>query len=214
MSSGATGETVTSMSYATAIAYFEQLPEGFASFPDCLALGSLLRGRERGAVESLEGLPACLLPLLEHVERDAEWVPEVVNVASLLAIRDARFGEGKAEEEAFLSWLGRLNRDLLGGPSPDHAFLVADVADVLPRLPGFWETFHRGCPLSVVEHSEGHAKLVLTHPPQLFHRINLESHRRTLALSLAMSRPVQPRVTLHAESVGNETQTVFDVTWS
>lgn len=203
------------MSYATAVAYFEQLPEGLASFPDCLALGSLLSGpRERGAVESLEGLPACLLPLLEHVAKGAEWVPEVVNVASLLAIRDASFGEGEAEEQAFLGWLGQLNRDLLGGLSSDHAFLVADVADVLPRLPAFWESFHRGCPLSILEHSESHARLVLTHPPQLFHRINVESHRRTLALSLAMSRPVQPRITVHAGSVGRETQTIFDVTWS
>lgn len=203
--------------YPTVSAYFEALPDGWASFPSCTARASLLQlPRGRGALDALEGMPERLLPrvLLDHHAAGAEWLPEVVHLASLLAVRDARFGDTPRPDEDFLAWLAQLNRDLLGGAAQADVLAVATPAELLPGLPALWERFHRGSPMTVLAHSATHASITLTHPAHLFHPLSLESHRRTLALSLTKGGAAQPHIELRTELSGAEARSVFEARWT
>jgi hypothetical protein len=197
--------------FATVEAYFDDLPDGWASFPRCVARASLLGGlRARGALDALEGLPARLRPLLSHLTAEAEWLPEVVHVAALLAIRDAPFGP--RDDDAFLAWMGQLNRELLGGPELGGVIAIVTAAELVPRLPAMWELYHAGTPLMVDEHSATHARLVLAHPRRLFPPLSLESHRRTFALLLAKAG-AQPSVTMRTAVSGEDARTLFEARW-
>jgi hypothetical protein len=201
--------------YPTAGAYFAELPDGWASFPTCLARASLVRSlRDRGVLEALDALPPPLGALLEHVSGSEDWIPEVVHVAALLAIRDARFGNSDRDDEQFLLWIEQLNRDLLGGSKHiDIPFGVTPDA-LVARLGDLWETFHRGTPITVTAQEITRVKIVIAHPRQLFARLSIESHRRTLALSLAKAGAVQPQVDVRTEPCGDKAETVFTASWS
>lgn len=200
--------------YPSASAYLDALPDGWASFPACLARASLVGGlRDRGALDELDAFPQPLLALLDHIATDREWIPEVVHVATLLAVRDARFGAGPAHDEQFLAWMARLNRVLLGGPKLVEAPLPVTPEDRVSGLVDLWEDFHRGTPMTVCNHEPTSVQVVLTHPRQLFGLLSVESHRRTLALSLAKATPVQPHVTVRTEVSGDESRTVFTASW-
>jgi hypothetical protein len=203
--------------FATVGRYFETLPHGWASFPGCVARASLLGGlRDRGALDALEALPEQLLPrvLLDHLAATAEWLPEVVHVATLLAVRDARFGAGPRGDEEFQAWLSQLNRDLLDQPENSGAMEVTSSVELVPRLAAVWTTLHVGSPAVVARYSPNHASLTLTYPAALFPELAIESRRRAFALALAKQGAVQPMVAALTEVTGADAQTVFDATWS
>ena len=58
--------------------------------------------------------------------RTSESLPEVVHVATLLAVRDVRFGAGPRGDEDFQRWLAQLNRELLDQPESTEAMTVAN----------------------------------------------------------------------------------------
>lgn len=181
--------------YPTALAYFEQLPDGWASFPGCVANASLLMtARSRAAMNGVfENLPGPLRVLPDFFARRVRWLPEVVHVATSLAIHDFRFRD---DDEGFLAWLEKMNRELLSGDDMSRAFHAPSPADLVARVPVLWEEFHNGCPLQLFEEGPTHASFALLHPAALFHRLSLESHRRTLAIALAKANAAQLEVTV------------------
>jgi hypothetical protein len=197
--------------------YFEGLPVGWASFPGCVARASLLGTlRGRGALDALEALPERLQPrvLLDHLAATSEWLPEVVHVATLLAVRDVRFAGGPRGDEDFQAWLAQLNRDLLDQPENSGAMTVASSVDYIPRLAEVWTMFHVGTPAVASVHSLHRATLTLTHPTALFPVLALESRRRAFALALAKQGAAQPSVAAVTEVSGDEARTMFDATWA
>lgn len=204
----------TTERYPSASAYFDTLPDGWASFPRCLARGSLVAGlRARGALDALDALPPPLRPLLEPSWAEAAWIPEVVHVATMLAVRDARFGNGSRADEQFLDWVAQLNRDLLGGSKHVESPIGVTPAVFVSRIPSLWEAYHAGTPMSVSKQNEAEVEVALAHPRHLFARLSLESHRRMLALSLAKANAVQPQVVLRTEPSGDGERTVFTAAW-
>ncbi len=203
--------------FVTVGSYFDALPDGWASFPDFVARASLLGTlRDRGALDALEALPERLQPrvLLDHLATTSEWLPEVVHVATLLAVRDVRFGAGPRGDEDFQRWLAQLNRDLLDQPENSGAMLVVSPAEYLPRLAAVWTMFHVGTPAVVVTHSPNRASLTVSHPASLFPAIALESRRRAFALALAKQGAAQPNVVVHTAVSGTDGQTAFEATWA
>ena len=203
--------------FATIGRYFDALADGWASFPGFVARASLLGTlRERGALDALEALPERLQPraLLDHLATTAEWLPEVVHVATLLAVRDVRYAAGPRGDEDFQRWLAQLNRDLLDRPEHSDAMLVASPAEYLPRLAAVWTMFHVGTPALVVTHSPNRASLTLSHPAALFPAIALESRRRAFALALAKQGAAQPNVVVNTVVSGADANTSFDATWA
>lgn len=209
------GRTITP--FVTVERYFADLPSGWASFPSCVARASLLGSlRERGALDALEALPERLLPrvLLDHLAAPSEWLPEVVHMATLLAVRDARFPAGPAGDEQFHGWLSQLNRDLLDQPEYSGAMRVADALEYLPRLAAVWSMFHAGTPAVVTPHSPNRASLSVSHPAALFPPLAIESRRRAFALALAKQGAAQPSIVVSTELDGLDARTVFDASWA
>lgn len=203
--------------FATVERYFETLPEGWASFPQFVARASLLATlRDRGALDALEALPEQLQPraLLDSLSATSEWLPEVVHMATLLAVRDARFAAGPRGDEDFQRWLAQLNRDLLDQPENSGAMVVTSSAEYIPRLAAVWAMFHVGTPAVVATHSPNRASITIRHPASLFPAIALESRRRAFALALAKQGAAQPSVVVHTAVAGEEAQTDFDATWA
>lgn len=200
--------------YPTAAAYFDALPAGWASFPECRARAALLGGlRARGALDALDALPERLRPLLAHVAEAGDWLPEVVHVGTLLAVRDARFGGRAHADDEFLEWMAQLNRDLLGAPPLAGELSTESPADLVPHLPEIWSMFHAGTPMTVLSRSATAATAALAHPRLLLPALSLESHRRTLALSLAKAGAVAPAVTMRTEIAGDDARTIYAATW-
>jgi hypothetical protein len=203
--------------FATVERYFASLPVGWASFPGCVARASLLGAlRERGALDALEALPDRLLPrlLLDHLAAGSEWLPEVVHMATLLAVRDARFGAGTAGDEQFQGWLSQLNRDLLDQPENSGAMRVTSASEYLPRLAAVWAMFHIGTPVVVAPRSANRATLTVSHPAVLFPPLAVESRRRAFALALAKQGAAQPNVEVSTLLSGLDARSVFEASWA
>ena len=197
----------------TSMQYFHALPDGWSSFPTCLASAAFLVGlRERGAVAD-DALPKQLRHVLHEYGGDEEWLPEVVHVAAMIAVRDACFGHGPEADAEFLEWTTQLNRELFSNPRYAAALSCASPRDLVPRLPAIWSTFHRGSTFSVTVDEANHATCLLEHPRLLFTRLSLESHRRALAVLLAKAGAAKLQVTTATEVTGDHCLTTIDATW-
>lgn len=200
----------------TATEYFDALPEGWSSFPSCLVRAELLASlRERGVLTK-DALPARLHRLLDASggSKDPEWLPEVVHVTAMLAVRDARFGHGREADAAFLSWMTQLNRDLFSTSRHAAATSFTTPEECVARLPDIWAMLRRGTTATVHARSANGATCTLTHPTALFAPVCLESHRRAVAILLVKAGAVQPNVVMHTETAGDLAKTVLDLSWS
>jgi hypothetical protein len=197
----------------TATEYFKALPSGWLSYPTCQARSAFLMSlRERGVVAQ-DALPEELHHVLTmHVDAEG-WLPEVLQVASMLAVRDARFGHGPEADSAFLAWTTQLNRDLFA--HADYAKILAQTTadELVPRLPQVWASFHRGTPLVVTSQGPNRASCELSHPTLLFTPLSLESHRRAFAILLAKAGAAQPSIKAHTQVQGDMSTTVLEATW-
>jgi len=201
--------------YRTALGYYQQLPEGWASFPNCVANASLLAAqRARGGIDGLvDDAPPPLRKLAEYMTPTARWIPEVVHVAVVLALRDSRFGPGPEEDEAFLGWLAKVNREILDAPGIAASVAAIGPTAVLPYLPVLWNEFHVGCTLSVEHAEDTRALLVVDHPTAIFHRLSIETHRRTLAVALAKAGAAQLEIDVRTIANGALARTELDCRW-
>ena len=146
-------------------------------------IGSLVK---RGALDGLEGLPRQLARYIDPVPET--WLPEVVHVALILAIRDVRFA-GPSGEDAFAAWLHRLNSDLL----PDRSDI--GPAKAVHFFPALWAGLHEGTSLEVLDSGATHALLGGIHPPPIFPELANRWRRDAIAGYLVRAGAVQPRVT-------------------
>lgn len=189
-------------SYPRLDAYVASLPGGWASYPTCEAESTTLAGlRERGAFEGLPSLPPELSRHLVDTTAPG-WVPEIVHVAALLALRDARFGS----EPDFLAWMDSLNAGLLQVALPSS---VTTGEEAIRWSVEGWARFHRGSTLSIVSCETNHAVLTFAHPPFVFPETWMEVRRRTLAAVLVRAGAAQPFVRATPSDVG----TTFDASW-
>ena len=174
--------------------YLASLPEGARSFPECQADAGLVLGLSaRGVLEGLALAPEVRDAL--GSARDGHWLPEIVHVAVLLALRDARFG-GPAGDDALIEWVEGISRPLAvpaageGGPG--------DAAAAVRAAPEVWARFHRGTRLEVAQLGERAADLLYRHPDGIFPPVVLEWRRRVLLAMLAGAGAVTPSATLEA----------------
>jgi hypothetical protein len=145
-------------------------------------IGGLVKA---GALDGLEALPAELAAYLDPIPED--WIPEVVHVALILAIRDERF-RGPAGEDAFAAWLHRLNASLL----PDRSDI--GPAKAVQLFPDLWAELHQGTRLEVLDAGPTHALLGGIHPEHLFPDLANRWRRDAVAGYLVRAGAVQPRV--------------------
>jgi hypothetical protein len=200
-----------SVAYPSVARYAADLPDGWSSFPSCQARASLLSGlRARGAFEGIVGLPVPLQRVVDG-RLDGEWIPEVLHIGALLAVRDTLFA-GEGGDDGFLEWMAHLNRQLMASPEHADVFEADAPVDVVRKLSAIWARFHRGISMQGEAH-ETHARAVLSSPRALLVPLSIEWTRRTLAVALAQAGAAQPEVTAETAFEGDEARTTFSARW-
>lgn len=203
--------------FAALTSYYEGLPNGWASYPECLVKGWFSNYlRERAALDAIQSIPERLDPALlsSHLTNPLEWIPEVAHVALLLAVRDTCFAPTPRGEEDCLEWMTQLNRSLFSQPEVAAA-LNAPLADGVARVPQIWAMFHRGTPMTLMRQDSNSAAVLLEHPAGLFPPISVETQRRAFALAAAKSGAVNPDVRVKTDRVPGARlmRTVVEATW-
>lgn len=145
--------------------YIDGLPEGLASFPDCL-------GRRDVFVGALDETPssfvdARLREAVAALPADEVWIPEVVCAAIVSAHADSL-----GDEQAYLSSSLSRNLELFRRPLFRGLMFVLSPTLVLMGAARRWGAFHRGSTLEVQrwerETAGNGVRLRLTHAPGLF----------------------------------------------
>jgi hypothetical protein len=152
-------------------AYLRNLPKGLASFPECKAKATLVRtfADHHIAPSSSEKLPDELVSLLVTPPLPASWVSEVQFMCVTLWARESRF----SSDEAFLSWVRRLNAELFATPLYRMIMWVASPRLLLAGAARRWQQFHRGTRLTVPVQGPGFAEMVIGFPPGLFNELHI-----------------------------------------
>jgi hypothetical protein len=151
----------------TVARYLRDLPDGLASYPECLAKASLLHSiREQGPELDASALPSPLDELVTAPPPVSSWLPEVHTNAIMLAAFDLAFRTAGGMA-AFLEWVYERNRKLLSAPLYRVLFLVVSPERLLLHMEKRWAAFHRGTDLTLIERREGHARVRLTFPSKL-----------------------------------------------
>ncbi len=151
--------------------YLDELPAGLGSYPECEAKASLLRAL-LGVCPPLDGveLPPELRELLLRPPGANAWIPEVHLVASHLAI----VGCLGLSEDDMLRRTYLANRALTGSPMYRALARVASPGMLLRGAKAAWGLIHRGVRLAI-HVDAGRARVVLTHPPNLYDALAHES---------------------------------------
>lgn len=186
----------------TLTSYLAGLPHGWRSYPECEARASMLgRLSSIGILSELDALPADVRSAI-HGIGETDWIPEVVHVGVLLALRDLRFGP--SGEEAFLAWLAKLNREIM----PER--VVGGPMEAARQMPRIWAELHRGTTLVLADVSEHAARFVARHPPDLFTPLSHRWRRHAVHAFLSRAGAVQPRSIERPAPDGS----VIEMTWS
>lgn len=174
-------------------AYLDALPAGVRSFPECQTDASLVFSlRARGALDGVVLRPdveACIDAAGEG------WLPEVVHLAVVLALRDARFG-GVAGDDALIEWIDALSRPLARTATPNG--FVTSPSAAARIVPTVWARYHKGTPVEVEHVGKNDARLFHRHPDLLFPPIAHEWRRKLILAMLAEAGAPTPTASLLA----------------
>ncbi len=158
-------------------AYFQRLPLGIESYPDCRVKASVVR--DAIASRPLDDVSGDLPPELESLVAEpppvTAWVPEVHAVALMIAIRERHFGPGALGLEDLEQWTLERNRRLLTRPLYRPLFILLSPERLLKGLERRWSAFRRGTRLRVREAHGGGAELALQHPAHLYDEVTLRA---------------------------------------
>lgn len=155
--------------------YFELLPLGLDSHPDCVVKASVYRNalESRPLNEVVTELPDALVQLVREPPPVSVWVPEAHANAIMIAIRDRHFEAGPAGLDAFQEWAHERNQRLLTRPLYRALFLLLSPERLLSGLERRWSAFRRGTSLHVLEAGRGHAAVSLRYPTNLYDEVAL-----------------------------------------
>lgn len=149
-------------------AYLGRLPDGLASYPKCQAKAALVRDllESRPLDASGDDVPDGIRPMLANPPPVSSWVSEVHFVTAALAIYARYFGAN--DLVAYEEWICTRNMALFRKPLYRVLIALMSPERLLIGASKRWSAFHLGTTLSVVEHTEGSARLKIVFPAHLF----------------------------------------------
>ncbi|HET9595432.1 MAG TPA: hypothetical protein VFP65_07615 [Anaeromyxobacteraceae bacterium] len=193
--------------YPRVAAYLGALPDGVRSYPECQAKAAIVRRilHDRPVpAPPPGGLPERLAEVLHAPPLESEWMPEVLLMATVLTVADDR----ALEDDAFLRWVGPVNRELFGG-------IYGLVMSVLTpefaarNASSYWKMFHRGSSLVPERAGARHWSLRLLFPRHLFSGLALRQYGPVIQVGFQFA---DPSATVVLREEGPESAR-FDVTW-
>ncbi len=115
----------------------------------------------------LAALPTRVGELARNLPPVSAWIPEVVVMTYMIALRDVHFPP-PGGDAAYARWTYDRNRRLLGGRLYRALFLLVSPERLFNHVGGRSGRIRRGSTLELVEHRLGYAKLQ-THYPSFLH---------------------------------------------
>lgn len=188
--------------------YVAGLPDGLASYPQCMTKASLPLMLVKGMPAPLPRAEDVPDPLRRYLARPPSgmWVPEVEGMAVSLAIAD----HYRMTEVQHLEWLKSQNRSFFSSLMYRAVMSFFSPAALLPKAPDRWAAVHRGSKLSAVAVGPRDVDAVLEFPPRLFPMIALQQLTAVFEAALEQSNAHESEVVL-AEVT--DTRGVFHARW-
>jgi hypothetical protein len=173
-------------------AYFAQLPNGLASFPDYKAKASMVRT----ALEVLPvaadapDLPEVLQRHLRKLPFTSSWIPEAEWIAVCLAMADVHGLDTERFREFWYATMARLTSGV-------YATVLSwiDPRTLLKRTAERWAMFHQGLEFSTAARGES-MELVLRYPTPLLPDIIIDGYVGVLQVLIDRSRKPQGKIRL------------------
>jgi len=153
--------------------YLAELPDGWASFPDCVAKATLLQQTQALLPEGLDdAVPERIARRLAEEAPPTAWVPEVEHIAFVLAIADLREHAGRSRESLWAE-LSEENRKLMARREYRSLLQTGAPERMFRQLEQGWHRFHRGTEFACTEATVASARLELRFPPTLLPELAL-----------------------------------------
>jgi hypothetical protein len=189
--------------------YLDALPNGVASYPECVVKASVLRNTlaSRPLGRDVE-LPAAVRAIVDDPPMVGEWIPEVHFNVVALAIREVHFNPRSLDD--YLAWVFEQNHKLLGTPLYRVLFLLVSPERLLSGIEKRWSAFRRGSEIQIVNREKNTVQLRLRYPA--FLHTTLSTHGMRVAFQAAMEHAGARQARVEAASTAS-TETVFTVTW-
>jgi hypothetical protein len=153
-----------------ATSYVRRLPRGLASYPQCLAKGSLISAYMTARPIDPASLPDELRSVIESKPRDNVWVPEVRFLTLALLVRERHF----LNDETFLASVKALNAQLFRGPIYRALMFVATTRALVAGAGMRWRQFHEGTSITAEHGSGTFCDFQFKYPPNLFEPLHVK----------------------------------------
>jgi hypothetical protein len=174
-------------SYPQLEAYLAGLPGGLDAYPSCEVKGSILRSMvSEPLFRPMEDLPEPLRKLVETPPLATQWVPEVHQLALMLASVDGHFVKAGGEA-AFLAWGDRSSAAMLKSPLYRVMFALAGPGLLLDNMPGRLKALRRGTRFELVERGPRSARMSFGFPQGLYVPLMLRARARSIRGALEMA---------------------------
>jgi len=153
--------------------YLAELPDGWASFPDCVAKATMLQQTKKLLPAGFDDVvPEPILRRLSEEAPPTAWAPEVEHIAFVLAIVDLRAHAGRSPESMWTE-LAEENRKLMARREYRALLQTGAPERMFRQLEQGWHRFHRGTEFVCVEATPRSARLELRFPPALLPELAL-----------------------------------------
>ena len=190
--------------------YLDALPNGVASYPECVVKASILRNSLGSRPLGPEvDLPPTIRRLVDEPPTVGEWIPEVHLNVVMLAIREVHFDLRNLD--GYRAWAFEQNHKLLGTPLYRILFLVVSPDRLISGVETRWSAFRRGTEMRVIHRAEKSAELQLRYPAFLYPPLMAQSMVVALQAAMEHAGARQPRIDTVSPT---STETRFSVSWS
>jgi hypothetical protein len=156
--------------FPTVAEYVDRLPQGCASYPQCVAKASFLcQSLKDKPIDVAPGaLPEPVESLIRTPPAVTAWIPEAHFNAAMFAVRDIHF-PGLRGREDFRRWTHQLAATLFQTTLYRALFFVVSPMRLLRGIESRWHAFHRGgVELRIVEERKTLARIRITYPDFLY----------------------------------------------
>lgn len=191
--------------------YLDGLPAGLGSYPACEVKGTMMRAVLRDEVHRrfAADLPHELAKWVASPPLATQWVPEVHQLALMVAAYDGHFAAAGGEP-AFLSWAQRGSAQTLSSPLYRAIFALAGPGLLLAGMSRRWGTLRRGTSLELVDQGAGWAEVEMRTPPRLYDDLLLRARARSFQSAVETAGGKAPSARILAV---RETGARFRVEW-
>ena len=203
--------TLDPKKYPRTASYLATLPAGLQSYPTCVCRADIYAATRTDYPEmgSETDLSSELRYYLKGINA-AEWIPEVLGNALLLAIRDLHF----LSNDAFLHWVFTLNDRLFDTPLYRAAFHIFSPQLLLMGATKRWSAYHHGTVLTpspaITVQGRVYCKAQFTFPPRLYDELLLENLGQAYLAAVTAANAKEPRLAIEDVS---EVSGRFVVSW-